>query len=189
MADFLTAYNIVHGHEGGYANTPGDAGGETYMGIARVSHPEWGGWAIIDAVKQTHTLSRGAFIVDAVLATLVQGFYRATWNQIHGPELKNQAVANFYYDFYTNSGGATKVLQRVLNEQFAQHLTLDGAPGPATTAAINAVDQVKFHNALKAARIAYVTALATNVPTNAQFLSTWLRRINSFPDLEKKTSV
>ena len=189
MADFLTAYNIVHGNEGGYANVAGDKGGETYMGIARVSHPKWGGWAIIDAVKQTRSVRWNEIIKDPALATLVQGFYKATWLQMRGDLLKSQAVANFYYDFYTNSGGATKVLQRVLNTQFAQHLTLDGAPGPATAAAINAVDQVAFHNALKAARTAYVTQLAANDPANVQFLGEWLRRINRFPTLEKKTLV
>ena len=187
MADFLTAYNIVHGHEGGYANVPGDKGGETYMGIARVSNPRWGGWPIIDAVKQTRALRRGDFISDVALTTLVQGFYRATWLQMRGDLLKNQAVANFYYDFYTNSGGATKVVQRLLVNSFAQPLTIDGAPGPATAAAINAVDQVALHAALKAARTAYVKALVTNDPRNAQFLPTWLARINSFPTLEKKT--
>jgi lysozyme family protein len=189
MADFLTAYNIVHGNEGGYANTPGDKGGETYMGIARVSHPTWAGWPIIDAVKQTRAIKWNEIIKDAVLATHVQNFYKASWNRMQGPALKNQAVANLLYDFTTNSGGAGKVFQRVLVNTFQQALVIDGAIGPATAAAANAVDQVKLHNALKAARIAYLTDVVAKIGDNAQFLPGWLRRVNSFPDLEKKTSV
>lgn len=34
--------------EGGYVNDRVDPGGETYMGISRVYHPEWPGWSILD---------------------------------------------------------------------------------------------------------------------------------------------
>ncbi len=188
MADFLTAYNIVHGNEGGYANTPGDKGGETYQGIARVSHPKWGGWVIIDAVKKTRTLRWNEFIKNPALTALVQNFYMATWRDMRGPELKSQAVANFFYDFYTNSGGATKVVQRILVNLFGQSLDVDGDMGPATAAAINAVNPVELYNAMKVARTAYVKALVANDPSNAKFLPEWLRRINRFPNLEKKSS-
>lgn len=39
MADFDKAHLEVMGNEGGYANNPVDAGGETYKGIARKFWP------------------------------------------------------------------------------------------------------------------------------------------------------
>ncbi|RSK24184.1 glycosyl hydrolase 108 family protein [Hymenobacter metallilatus] len=189
MADFSTAYRIVHGNEGGYAKILGDKGGETYMGIARNSHPNWTGWRIIDAVKATRHMYWNEYIDNAELKQMVVNFYRATWNQMLGDGIRSQPVANLYYDFYTNSGGATTVLQRVLVYQFRQKITVDGAPGPQTLAAINAVDGASLHNALKAARIAYVQDLVRRDPSMGQFLDTWLRRIRQFPDQEKKSSV
>jgi lysozyme family protein len=188
MADFSTAYRIVHGNEGGWANTAGDKGGETYMGIARNSHPHWAGWALVDAVKATRALRRGEFINNAELKQLVVNFYRATWNRMLGDGIRSQPVANLYYDFYTNSGGATTVLQRVLVYQFRQRISIDGEPGPQTLAAINAVDGASLHNGLKAARIAYVQDLVRRDPSQGQFLNTWLRRIRQFPDQQKKSS-
>ena len=43
--------------EGLYCDEPGDAGGETYRGIARVYHPHWVGWELIDSYKQQLGLS------------------------------------------------------------------------------------------------------------------------------------
>ena len=51
MADFSKAWGRSSVHEGGYAHLAGDAGGETYRGIARNFHPEWPGWKFIDRVK------------------------------------------------------------------------------------------------------------------------------------------
>jgi type VI secretion system secreted protein VgrG len=39
--NFLKAFNTTMTFEGGYANDPDDAGGETYMGISRRYHPDW----------------------------------------------------------------------------------------------------------------------------------------------------
>ena len=41
-----------------YSNNPQDAGGETVWGIARNKHPEWGGWPIVDQLKNQGILIR-----------------------------------------------------------------------------------------------------------------------------------
>src|ERR1035441_4044145 len=51
VADFNAAHQQVMGNEGGYANNPADAGGETYKGIARKFWPQWCGWKYVDGVK------------------------------------------------------------------------------------------------------------------------------------------
>ena len=51
MADFLQAFESMIRNEGGYKlhSVEGDRGGMTYAGIARNFHPNWPGWAAIDA--------------------------------------------------------------------------------------------------------------------------------------------
>lgn len=182
MADYSIAYAKVHGNEGWYNPGIGDNGGETYAGIARNFHPEWPGWALVDAFKATRRVPRGYHIPNPQLDALVLGFYRATWNQMRGDAITSQAVANLYYDFYTNSGQATAVLQRVLVQRFGRSLVVDNAPGPATVAAINACEPAALHNALKQARIAYVQALVQNDRRQQIHLDGWLKRIASFTD-------
>lgn len=186
MADFNLAYRRVHGNEGGYANHKTDKGGETYRGISRVNHPTWPGWVIIDGIKKTRAIRWNEIIPDAALNALVMKFFQATWKAMGGDALKSQAVATFYYDFYTNSGGATKVLQRLLITSFGQRLVVDGLPGPATVAAINACEPASLHNELKKARESYVRMLVRIDPSQSVFLDNWIERIHSFPD-EKKS--
>lgn len=185
MAKFQEAYKIVHKNEGGYANVVGDKGGETYQGIARVYHPGWRGWALVDAYKAAHGVpGRYSYIPGNDLAAAVLAFYKVRWDSFMGDKINSQPVANFIYDFHTNSGGAVSVIQRVLNNSFGQNLTVDGAFGPRTLAAVNAVDAAAFHNTLKAARIAYVQKIADDDPTQAVHLKGWLARINSFANLD-----
>lgn len=187
MADFNTAYRIVHGHEGGYANNGGDKGGETYMGIARRYHPEWAGWVIIDAWKTLHGQPRRNYYFDSnELVEDVVSFYKGSWNELQGSRIASQPVANLLYDFATNSGRAVQVAQGVLN-QLGYALQVDNQVGPLTLAAINAADPATFHNALKAARIAYLKQLVVRDPSQQVFLADWLARCNSFLDLQKKT--
>jgi hypothetical protein len=48
ILDFDKAFEQIKRYEGGYGNDPSDAGGETYCGISRISHPNWPGWQFID---------------------------------------------------------------------------------------------------------------------------------------------
>lgn len=189
MASFDAAYKIVHGHEGGYANTTGDKGGETYMGIARRWHSEWAGWALLDTWKSVHGQPRWNAILDLPpLTAAVVSFYRASWNELLGSQIASQPVANLLYDFATNTGAAVRVAQQVL-VGMGFHLTADNRVGVQTLAAINAADPVKFHNQLLDARVAYLKKLVENDPTQAVFLPTWMARCQTFVKLQKKTPV
>jgi lysozyme family protein len=188
MASFDKAYQIVHGNEGGYANVPNDKGGETYCGISRVWHPTWGGWQMVDLWKALHgTPRRGAYLEVPGLVEEVLGFYRNTWDDLSGDQLRNQDVANQMYDFATGTGKAVQIMQNVLNGMgFA--LKADNAFGPKTLAAINAADPATFYNRLKEARIAYYRYLVAQDASQAVHLAGWLARANRFLDLQKKTA-
>ena len=85
MADFLAAYNPLKQFEGGWCNVPGDAGGETYAGIARNFFPDWSGWPLIDAEKSHVSFRQGSTAFSRRLssvpglADLVTDWYRVEW--------------------------------------------------------------------------------------------------------------
>lgn len=109
--------------EGGWAKILADGGGETYRGIARNKHPEWKGWAALDAfkagvaaadIKRTMNSTRVFNALDAD----VLSFYRAEfWAAVHGDEIRDQGLATFMFDYGVNSGpgAARKCLQEALN--------------------------------------------------------------------------
>lgn len=105
MADFLTAHKRTARYEGGYANDPQDKGGETYKGIARIMHPKWPGWVIVDGYKARHgAMKRGEVIKDEHLDQLVLEFYRKEfWNKLRGDEIFIQDIANIIYDDAVNT--------------------------------------------------------------------------------------
>lgn len=169
MADFNIAMPLVRDHEGGYANVPGDRGGETYAGISRRFHPGWAGWAAVDAAK---TL-RWNEIVPAA-EPHVGPFYELNyWRKVKGDQIEDQRVANFIFDWYVNSG-----TWAILHVQRELGLHDDAIVGPKTIAAINAAGPALFDR-LKAKRIAFLRNLA-KAPSQKKFLAGWLRRIESF---------
>lgn len=187
MASFDIAYHIVHGNEGGYANVANDKGGETYCGISRRWHPTWGGWLLVDMWKAANGMPRrGAFLSIDGLVEEVLGFYRNTWDDLSGDQLRNQDVANQMYDFATGTGKAVQIMQNVLIGM-GFPLKADNAFGPKTLAAINQADPATFYNRLKAARIAYYHYLVAQDATQEVHLAGWLARANRFLDLQKKT--
>ena len=166
MANFETAEPFVLLDEGGYCETPGDTGGETYEGISRNNFPNWGGWATVDAAKP---LSRNEIIPNPALTQSVDAFYkRQFWDGIMGDQITDQCVATYLYDFYINAmHNAVKCVQRVIG------VTPDGGFGPNTLNAINNYSGDLLTD-LKDARIAYYKEIA--VGGNAKFLAGWLAR-------------
>lgn len=117
MADFNAALSITLKNEGGYVNDSTDAGGETYKGIARTYHPEWSGWAVIDAAKSDSDFP-GALDSNDDLQTAVAQFYRQQyWNRFMGDVIPDQAIAEELFDTGVNMGvgRAVEFLQEGVN--------------------------------------------------------------------------
>lgn len=115
-ADFLIAYLRTSINEGLWNKVKGDKGGETWKGIARLIHPNWEGWILIDFIKQGINFPE-KFIkkdVDKLnkllnasekLELLVRKFYKTEfWDKFRGDELMIQIVANPIYDSAVNYG-------------------------------------------------------------------------------------
>lgn len=151
---FETAYAPLRGFEGGWCNDPGDAGGETYGGIARNFYSNWQGWAIIDAAKSNTSFRQGASAFSRHLAgipglaDLVTEWFRVEWWNRMGLAQFPQAVANEIFEQSVNlgRGGAGKYLQRLCNalnynkftgQRLFEDLKEDGAVGAKTLGALS----------------------------------------------------
>ena len=104
MADYKSAIAKVLLTEGGYANDPDDAGGETYRGIARKFWPTWSGWPIIDHAKGhddfPHCLASISLVLDSVIS-----FYKVNFgDKVGGDFIASQMIANNLVDSAVNEG-------------------------------------------------------------------------------------
>ena len=118
MADFeIGAGKIIKHFEGLYSNDRDDPGGETYRGVARLKHPEWKGWQIIDGHKGDLNFPK-SLESDMILKDLVSDFYRKEfWDSFKGDYLL-QEIAEEMFDQAINFG------QRIANKNFQRTLNL-----------------------------------------------------------------
>lgn len=152
-ADFLQAYGLTMGNEGGYANNPADTGGETYKGVSRKYWPSWSGWSIIDAIKHQTTATGqtlAAFVnqqagANTALQTAIQQFYKTNfWDVNSLDSVSNQLIKNEMFDTGVNmgTGTAAKFLQQALNlcnknQASYADIAEDGKIGPGTLGTLN----------------------------------------------------
>lgn len=189
MASFKEAFEKTSAIEGGYADHPADRGGETYRGIARRFHPDWDGWARVDAAKGEENFPDN-LADDAPLARMVAEFYRKHfWNRIKGSRIPDQAVAMEVFDNAVNMGvsRAARVLQEALNilnrngNSYAE-IGVDGLVGKVTLGALGkllASDRGAGHllalmNVLQGM---HYVGVVRGDPTQRAFIRGWLRRV------------
>lgn len=203
MADFLKAYEPVAQFEGGWCNVKGDAGGETYAGIARAFFPTWPGWAFIDAAKAHPSFRQGALAFSRHLAAIpglqdmVTDWYRVEWWDRMGLARFPQAVANEIFEQSINlgRGGAGRYLQRLCNSlnydkrkdaRLFPDLIEDGAVGPKTLAALATVldrrasDAAVVH-ALNCLQGAHYVGLGAKNFQHRLFMDGWMSRTHCNP--------
>jgi lysozyme family protein len=110
MAEFVISYQKTSVFEGDYSNDSHDQGGETYKGISRKFHPEWGGWSILDSMTDKNSKNRQ-------LQSLVNSFYYNKFWMFLKCEKFDQAIADELFDTGVNQGKITvgKYLQESLN--------------------------------------------------------------------------
>lgn len=174
MADFKTSILKTLVHEGGYANIPADAGGETYRGVSRKNWPNWAGWTVIDSYKSDphfpSVLDSDASLLNLVIEFYREGFWKDLWSQI-----SNQAVADKLFDLGVLFGvhTAVAILQVTLG------ITHDGLFGPGTLASINQAEPQSLLTSYKANLVTHAFNVATANPQDRIFLKGWSNRINS----------
>jgi lysozyme family protein len=179
MASFTLAYNVyVAPAEGGYANVPGDRGGETYAGISRVFYPDLPLWKYIDSVKAKRPIQHNEKFPE--LQPQVNEFYNKLWNKHRLSEINNQFIAGIIFDYIVHSGTtAIKAVQQILG------VKVDGIIGPETINAINKQAPEILAQKILEQRRNFLISFA-NKPNQQQFLRGWLNRIDKLQnDLNK----
>ena len=162
MADFAPAFDRMMANEGGFKLTdiPGDHGGQTYAGISRRMHTNWPGWAYVDRHETPPT-------------DLVRGFYRVEfWEPVAGDQITNQSIAGSLFDFSVNAGCRTAIKLA----QIVAGVAADGALGPKTLAALNAIDGQAFKLAYALAKIARYRDIVLHDRSQSKFLLGWINR-------------
>jgi len=162
MADFDRAFANGMEAEGGYqlTNHKTDTGGQTYAGISRKWHPNWAGWAAVDAGKIPQT-------------SLVRDFYREEfWEKLQGDRIENQAVAESIYNFAINADWkvAAKLVQVLVG------VAPDGQLGPVSIAALNGFPDAVFHTQFALAKLARYATICNNNRAQTANLLGWVNR-------------
>jgi lysozyme family protein len=147
---------------------------------AYASVPDVGGYAIagINSHSWPEDYAKIAALPQAQRGPAVASFYnRKFWLPIQAEALTSQDIANRLQDQSVNGGqnSGIKLLQRAAN-QCGATLALDGAMGPRTIAAVNAIDPTQLLAAYRAARAANYQAIVIAKPEDAKYLAQWLKR-------------
>ncbi len=163
MADVKIATDKTIIAEGGYIlhTVPGDTGGMTFAGIARNKNPQWAGWPLIDKKDM------------AGARALVPSFYKGLyWDPIGGDKITSQAVAENIFDYAVNAGVGTAAK----TAQTTVGVVADGAIGPKTIAAFNAMAEAEFHQKFAMEKIIHYVAICNKNKDQSKFLLGWLNR-------------
>lgn len=151
--NFDDAFDLLMGHEGGYANDSRDPGGETMFGVtARVARAD-------GYTGDMRSLPR-----DRAKAI----YRRKYWDAVRADELP-PAIRFTLFDAAVNSGPSQAIqwMQRALS------VGEDGIIGTATIYAISCTSELRLSVRLNAERLEFMT----NLPTWGAFGKGWARRI------------
>lgn len=166
MADLARALPWILAHEGGWSDDPDDPGGATMQGITLVTAQRHG----ITTKEQLRAIS----------SAQVAAIYRVDYWRFDG--IDDQSVATKLFDMAVNFGRKTavKMAQDALNELGAS-LIPDGLYGPATEAAINAVEPRHLLALLCRDCADRYRSIVRKRPESAKFLRGWLKRADALP--------
>lgn len=178
MANFDAFFPTLLRFEGGFVDDPDDPGGATNKGITMQTFSR----CARDLLGVEPTLTNLRALTNEQAGKIYKPLY---WDKVRGDAITLQDLADIVFDFYVNAGAnATRLLQTVINAAGARpSVEVDGAIGPLTIQALQALDQRDVYRRYKQGRIEYYEDLAANHPSLAKFLKGWLNRVNAFPNL------
>lgn len=154
-----------------------DRGGDTFAGISRRWYPKWLGWVLVDA---------GLDGTNAELWDAVRTFYRVEyWDRLRCDELPD-AIADELFEQAVNIGTHQTIVHlqiglNVLNRggKVYPNLKADGRIGPATMAAVEALDtrdERVLYNAVNHLQAGYYIDIAQDDESQEDFIRGWLER-------------
>lgn len=111
MANYKESFDKVILAEGGYVNDPDDTGGETYLGITRVHHPNAKMFKLIDEVKKSFNGKFTNRQMTAKLKTMpeivdeARSIYKTQyWDKVKLDEVPSDKLAHQIFDMAVNAG-------------------------------------------------------------------------------------
>lgn len=187
MSDFEQALRKVLRHEG----VAFDADGDPLVGrTGYVDHPSDPGGVTNYGITRNVALENG-YVGDMISIPyfVVKGIYKKRyWDVLHCDEIPSQEIAEELFDTAVNmgTGVAVKFLQRTLSvlnggETKYPKVTVDGAMGPGTIAALTAAlaiapwYELAILRAMDSFQAVRYIELAENNPKLETFLPGWLR--------------
>jgi lysozyme family protein len=171
MSEFAVALPIILAHEGGLVDNPADPGGVTDFGISLRFLQEHGLDLNGDGDVDGDDI-RG--LTHDQAGDIYRHYF---WDANDYSRIADQTLATKVFDVCVNSGPhqAHTLVQRALCA-VGQIVTVDGALGAKSFAAIAAADAAKLTQAICDAQADFYRNLAKQKPQLAQFLSGWLKR-------------
>lgn len=174
---FDYAFDKTLGHEGGYNNVKGDAGGATNYGVSLrflsdlFKSKDWvdlDNNGKIDAEDIKNLSKKDAKKI----------YFEDFWLKNKIDKIQNKEVAAKFFDMSVNMGltQSTKILQRALNHFKLFNLSEDGKIGPATLQAVNQTHGEQLLHMLRKECENFYTSLVERKPEYKKFLKGWLIR-------------
>jgi len=155
--NFEAALKAILHHEGGFVNHPKDPGGMTNLGVTKKVWEEWVGHEVDERTMRNLT------------PEIVGPMYKVKyWDKVKGDDLPT-GVDYIVFDAAINSGPgrAAKWLQQTVG------VTADGAIGPGTLKAVQAMPVLEIVDKYQQTRLEFLQALSTW----ATFGKGWGRRV------------
>ena len=145
LDNFVTSFETVLKHEGGYVDHPKDPGGRTNMGITQAVYEKY--------LNRTVTEEEMKNIKIGDVRIIYKENY---WDKIKGDDLPS-GVDFCVFDWAVNSGvsRATKALQKIIGAK------ADGVIGPNTLKAVESADSEVIIQQLTEAREDFYKRLST----------------------------
>ncbi len=172
MSTFDLAIPVILAHEGGWVSNPADPGGETNYGISTLIIRREG----ITAEKlgiDPATMFQPGYLkpmkVDAAKAIYKEYF----WDKFGYGRLNDQTVATKVFDCSVNCGQRRA---HVLAQRACPPLVTDGILGPASVAAINALDPKRFVTQMAEEMKKYYATIIVANPKLKVFEKNWMHR-------------
>jgi lysozyme family protein len=162
MATIELAMPFLKKHEGGWSNRRQDRGGPTMEGLTL-------------AVAQRYGIMTEEALRNISDADLMR-IYRDGYWKFDG--VNDQRVATKMFDLCVNFGDGTeiKMIQVIVG------VSADGVYGPATEAAINAMDPDQLIQDISDAAVARYEEIEGRNPNDEEFMRGWLIRAKDVPD-------
>ena len=159
ISNWEPSFHLILQSEGGYANHPQDPGGMTNLGVTKRVWEEWMGRE--SSEKEMRSLT----------PSMVAPLYKRKFWDACKCDLLPIGIDYLVFDFAVNAGvgRSAKILQSVVG------VTVDGAIGPITLAAVQKEDPLELIEKFSDAKVDFYRSLQTF----ETFGKGWLNRVEA----------